>query len=387
MFKNEFTTSEISNDVKRLQNLISKDLRIRITSYSFIHKDNFNLLINSKEADLKTLLADFDEAEQHSQDTWLILILIHPNISAEQLYSLAKRFNLSDLFIAETIVLSGNSSLFRELLSIYKLSGTLDEILDYDNFLLFNRAAIYGYIGIVRHIVELRFSFWDSIAYYLPFIVSNTPFKRMINNQNQKIFIDLAENGQIEVFRFLKKWSFKSFKSLDIVAQYFIFYVAVSGNHLAFIEYLANKLKAETLELIIVSRDYAAYHAACDTGNVDLVKFLESKIDVEKKQDMIASSDYSALRNSLKYGRVRIVKHLLEEYPGVVKRKEVIESDLSLMLAAYTVLNEQVKQKKMVRVKIPPVKLSHALDNHGVFKQCNIPSCDAFEEHDKSLQI
>ena len=97
MFKNEFTTFKISNDVKRLQNLISKDLRIRIISYSFIHSDNFNLLINSKEADLKTLLADFDEAEQHSQDTWLILILIHPNISAEQLYSLAKRFNLSDL--------------------------------------------------------------------------------------------------------------------------------------------------------------------------------------------------------------------------------------------------------------------------------------------------
>ena len=340
-----------------------------------------------KEADLKILLADFDEAEQHSQDTWLILILIHPDISAEQLYCLAKRFNLSDLFIAETIVLSGNSSLFRELLSIYKLSGKIDEVLDYDNYLLFNRAAIYGYIGIVRHIVELRFSLWDSIAYYLPFLASNTPFKKMINNQDQKIFKDLAENGQIEVFRFLKKWSFKSFKSLDIVTQYFIFYVAVCGNHLAFIEYLANKLKAETLELIIVSRDYAVYHAACDTGNVDLVKFLESKVDVEMRQDMIASGDYSALRNSLKYGRVGIVNHLLEEYPGVVKRKEIIESDLSLMLASYIVLDEQVKQKNIVRVKIPPIKLSHALDNHGVFNPCNRPSGDAFEEHDKSLQI
>ena len=47
MFNNEFTTPEISNDVKKLQNLISKDLRVRITSYSFIHRDNFNLLLNS----------------------------------------------------------------------------------------------------------------------------------------------------------------------------------------------------------------------------------------------------------------------------------------------------------------------------------------------------
>ncbi|MBN9227672.1 ankyrin repeat domain-containing protein, partial [Legionella steelei] len=220
--------------------------------------DFIPLMQTQTNAQLFACLRDFvmPQEQRKRKCLWLAVVYSHPHLSKEQLVALAKQIGLSPKAHLEVSIMLNRQD---NLAYVIDLPGYA-EVIEQQVRAFFGLAAGYGCLGMLTDLASKA---------------SPEKLQAMIAADDYWAFMWAAENGHLEVLR-----------------------------------YLESKAPAKVQE-IIAAGNFAAFRWAAENGHLEVLRYLASKVSLDKVQEMVAAYEFRAFRLAVNNNQVDVLQHLL----------------------------------------------------------------------------
>ncbi len=217
------------------------------------------------------------------------------------------------------------------------------------DYTAFRKAAENGHLDVLRYLGEKA-----------PDLL-----KDMIEADVYQAFISAASNGHLDVLRYLDEKAPDLLGDMIEADNYDAFQLAANHGHLAILHYLVEKA-GEQLQAMITSENYAAFQYAASAGHLDVLYFLEKFIPENELPNMISCTDYLVYRKTASAGHLEVLQYLETKAPN----------QLQAMIAAniYAAFQNAASEGHLavlryLRVKAPEqLQYMIADDNYAAFQ-------------------
>jgi hypothetical protein len=161
------------------------------------------------------------------------------------------------------------------------------------DYAAFRYAAENGHLDVLRYLEEK----------------AHGRLQEMIGANNYHAFSYAAENGHLDVLRYLEEKAPERLQAMIGAGDYAAFRYAAENGHLDVLRYLEEKAPG-SFQAMIGANDYHAFSYAAQNGHLDVLRYLEEK-SPDRFQTMIEAGDYGAFHSAARNGHLDVVRHLL----------------------------------------------------------------------------
>ena len=190
-------------------------------------------------------------------------------------------------------------------------------------------------------------------------------YKKLNKEELNEQFIDVCENGQLEVVQYLLT-SAELKEHAEIHARSYLgFRIACRCGHLEVVQYLLTSPELNEHADIHASNNLG-FIWACENGHLEVVKYLLTSAELTEHVDIHASNDEGFIC-ACRYGRLEVIKYLIidmniektihiETYLNENKDNENVQQAIELFNTRelHQKLNENIKdnKEKVRKIKI-----------------------------------
>ncbi len=284
----------------------------------FFDRDLPDYLISLMQEADESIITAYSQAERFinyykRKCAWLAIALSHPNLSIQTLQQLG---GLPDNTVFSLAAAWGNKVFFETLANDYLIQNQLQDMIAVDNYLVFRVAAENGHLEVLRYLEDK----------------APAQLQAMIAADNYFAFRFAAQNGHLEVLRYLGEKAPAQLQAMIAADNYFAFRFAAQNGHLEVLRYLGDKAPAQ-LQAMITVTDYFAFRVAALTGDLEVLRYLEAKAPAQL-QAMITVTDYSAFRFAAANGHLEVLRYLEAKAPGQLQAMITADDYFAFRVAA-----------------------------------------------------
>lgn len=278
--------------------------------------------------------------------TWVAIVISHPQWNFEQIECLNYQLHMSDALVFQCAAAWGNEPYFQHVASRHIELGSLHAVISDDDYKAFRLAAKHGHLPILKYLANKVFY---------------TTLQAMIAAKDYAAFRGAANHNHLDVLLYLtEKVFYKDRQAMIAACDYEAFGGAAANGHLDVVKYLTEQVPYETLPAMITACDYEAFECAAANGHLDLVTYLAERVSYEILQTMILADHCGAFRKAAENGHFNVVTHLLS-YSSLFAYAETQSEE-----KGYTKYIDSFINHKLSGLRAQKSHFEH-INPHGVF--------------------
>lgn len=247
---------------------------------------------------------------------WIAIALSHPSLNNQQLLELGDVLGLCTSEFLNLVVLLGNKTNHLELLKRYlqKEFNEIDSFTMVKNYSLrIQRVAKLGYLNTLEYLLEA-----------IEPKLTRSQLQDMITYDSCAAFRGAAEQGHLDVLRFLETKIPDKLHDMIEAHNYYAFRWAANQGHLAALRYLESKMP-EKLQDMIKAGSFCAFRFAASHGHLEVIKYLQEKAP-DKMLKILKKNNFIAFQLAAMKGHLSVVQYMLS-YPCVFAYAEAHQEE------------------------------------------------------------